>query len=449
MANWPRIVPAWLCFFICCRMAERGAPACTVAIPLPTMHLRCLALVLLSCALHPLRGADPQPLTPSRLGALRKSGLPAGVESVTLPFKSTVFGAFTVEVKIDEKPVQLVVDTGASCTVLSPESARKLGLQLTEDGDTATTASGGQVASRRALTRRISLGDAWTENEPVFVTDMIPGIDGLLGVATLADWDVRIDPSTKKLTLFPAGKAPPLEGETVLPLTCQLVNPKASTSNPQGFRNMNLRVPVRVGPHELLATPDTGHGTLFQLPSVLMEKVAPEAMKNAQPGLATSITLSGTTLSRETKLPEVTFGPDTLRGVNTDVINAPPGSSAERKGLIGLNLLRHYVMTFRFAARELRLKPLGTVQDLTRISTAGIHFDTENKILSVVPDGPADKAGLRVGDEVLEIEGHPLKTMTREEFAAIKRLPPGSAVKVRYRRGDLSPEETTLVLVKE
>ena len=114
-----------------------------------------------------------------------------------------------------------------------------------------------------------------------------------------------------------------------------------------------------------------------------------------------------------------------------------------------MGLLRHYVMTFRFAAGELRIKPLGTVQEITRASTVGFSLDSEYKILSVVPEGPADKAGLRAGDEMLEIEGIPLKTMTPEEFAAIKRLPPGSVVKVRYRRGEVSPVEASLVLMRK
>ena len=37
---------------------------------------------------------------------------------------------------------------------------------------------------------------------------------------------------------------------------------------------------------------------------------------------------------------------------------------AESHGAIGLNILRRYGMTFRFAAGELRLKPLGTVQEV-------------------------------------------------------------------------------------
>lgn len=212
---------------------------------------------------------------------------------------------------------------------------------------------------------------------------------------------------------------------------------------------MNLRVPVRVGNQDLMATPDTGYGGILQLPSALVEKFAPAALKDARPGLVTGMSLAGKIVSREIKLPEFTFGPDILRDLPTAVINAPPGSMSESKGIIGLNLLRHYVMTFRFSAGELRIKPLGTVQEITRASTAGINMDAASKILSVLPDGPADKAGLRAGDELLEIEGHPLKTMKPEEFAAFKLLPPGSVVKVRYRRGELNTVETTLVLVKK
>lgn len=409
---------------------------------------RCLAL-LLSCAFLPLQGKEPQPLSPALTGALRTSGLPAAAGAVVLPFEATIYGAFIVEVHIDGKPVRLMLDMGAAFTVLSPETAQKLGLQSIGNSESVLSAVGERVAGKRALTKRISLGDAWTENEPVFVAEMIPGINGLLGVGTLADWDVRIDPATKKLTLFPASQATPLEGETALPLACLLTSLAAVRPNQRGFRPMNLTIPMRVGTHELPATPDTGHSTTFQLPSVLMEKVAPEALKKAAPGLVTGFTLSGKTVSQQARIPEITLGPDTLRDVTTDVIHFPPDSPSAGKGIIGLNLLRHYVMTFRFAAGELRLKPLGTVQEITHTSTAGIHMDTERTILSVVPEGPADKAGLRAGDELLEIEGHSLKTMTREEFAAFKRLPPGTPVKVRYHRDGLSPVETHLVLVKE
>jgi predicted aspartyl protease len=404
--------------------------------------------LLLSCIFVPLEGADSRPINPALVGALRSSALPAATKSVILPIKSTIEG-FIVDVQIDGKLVQLVLDTGATCTVLSPKTAQHLGLRAEVWDENVTSATGGRLVTRRAVTRNIRLGAAWTVNEPVLVSGMIPGIDGLLGVSTLADWDVRIDPTTKKLILFPSGKAPPLEGETVLALTCLVVDPEASRFNRQGFRGMYLRAPVRVNDHELMADLDTGYGGTFKLPDVLMEKFAPKALREARPGQITELNLSGKTVTRRAKLPEFTFGPDTLRGLTVEVQEAVPCSIAEFAGVIGLNLLRHYVMTLRFAAGELRLKPIGTVQEITRSSTVGIHFELDGRILSVDPAGLAARVGLRAGDEVLEIGGYEWKNITLEELAALKALPPGSVIHVRYRRGKSSPVETRLLVVKE
>ena len=145
------------------------------------MRLQRLAL-LLSFAVLPLQGQEKQSESSLLSGALRKSGLPEDKESVTIPLKST-FGGFTVEVRIDGKPVQLILDTGACATVLSQEAAERLGLKLKECDDiNARDISGTKLGMQRALTKRIVLGEAWTKNEPVFVTAIPQGVgDGVLG----------------------------------------------------------------------------------------------------------------------------------------------------------------------------------------------------------------------------------------------------------------------------
>lgn len=40
-----------------------------------------------------------------------------------------------------------------------------------------------------------------------------------------------------------------------------------------------------------------------------------------------------------------------LRGLTTNAITAPPGLRSDRERFVGLNLLRHYVVTFRFLRR--------------------------------------------------------------------------------------------------
>jgi predicted aspartyl protease len=415
------------------------------------MRLQTLAFLLSFAVLPlPLQGQEQQSESSLLSGALRKSGLPEDKESVTIPLNPT-FSGFTVEVNIDGKPVQLILDTGAAGTLLSQKAAKRIGLKATTYDDTnVRDGSGTKLEVQHALTKRIKLGDAWTVNEPVLIAKLPDGIgDGLLGISTLADWDVRINPAEKTLTLFPGGKAQPLDDETEVRLICKLVNPEASSSNPQGLRAMNLRVPVRLGNHALVAVPDTGYGGILQLSSVLMKKFAPEAMTKASPALVKSIAASGRKASRTAKVPEFTFGPDALQDLHTEVADVVPGTGAEREGIIGLNLLRHYVMTFRFSAGELRLKPLGTVQEITRTSTAGLNLDFNSVIMSLDPDGPGAKVGLRAGDQLLEIEGLPLKTMKPAEFAAFKRLPPGTTVKISYRRGAAEPAEVNVVLIKE
>ena len=52
-------------------------------------------------------------------------------------------------------------------------------------------------------------------------------------------------------------------------------------------------------------------------------------------------------------------------------------------------------------------------------------------------------------DEILEIGGNFLKTMTPEQMAAEKRKPPGTPVVVKYHRNDGDPTVVTIILQKE
>lgn len=404
-----------------------------------TLRHRCILLGSFLATLS-VQAQDLQPAISQCPGDIRRSGLPEKEKTVTLPLRSSFYG-YLVEIQVNGKPVQLMLDTGSSRTAIFPEAAKRIGLNATkvdnnEGLDSLVDAKGKTLRVAHAVTRRIDLGGAWTKNEKVWIFPFpaLHAADGLLGINTLADWDVRINPKAESLTLFPSSKAVPLKGEFAVPLSIE--------------RSRALWVPVWVGGQRIVVMPDTGYGGTLSLPSVLAGKLVPQAMKEALPAIVSGFAVSGEIVSRSLKIPKFTFGPDSLVGLPAEVKDRD-----EAVGLVGLGVLRHYVLTFDFSAGELRLKPLGTVHDLTKTSSAGLNLlpDEEGRLIihSVIPHGPAAKCGLQAGDELLEIEGRSLRAMKREELDSFKQLPPGTTVKIRYRRGKAAPLDLNLVLTKK
>ncbi|MEU5527524.1 trypsin-like peptidase domain-containing protein [Micromonospora chersina] len=64
----------------------------------------------------------------------------------------------------------------------------------------------------------------------------------------------------------------------------------------------------------------------------------------------------------------------------------------------------------------------------TGVSGGGVRLN------GVEPAGPAAAAGLRTGDVVLRLDGHPMNDPT-DLVALVRKYAPGSVVKVEYRRG--------------
>jgi predicted aspartyl protease len=115
---------------------------------------------------------------------------------------------------INDKPVRLLLDTGAERTLLTEGAADRLELSRDPKRMTRTIGIGGQTVDRDARTHTLIVGSAKFSGLPFSVgrlgRDEIAGtrVDGLLGTDILSAFDVEIDAPHDRVTLYRARPCP-------------------------------------------------------------------------------------------------------------------------------------------------------------------------------------------------------------------------------------------------
>lgn len=133
---------------------------------------------------------------------------PAG--EITVPL-TKIGGSLIVNVMLNqERPAQLIVDTGASMTVLSTKAAIDLGILGTTDTELLTVhTAGGSVQVNMNYLSTLTVGTAQATNVAVAIHDLpdIPEhIEGLLGMSFLKHFLVTLDAEHGRLILRPKRK---------------------------------------------------------------------------------------------------------------------------------------------------------------------------------------------------------------------------------------------------
>jgi hypothetical protein len=130
-----------------------------------------------------------------------------GVATTTVQIR-TAYSALLVPVQINGISGTLVLDTGASQTLIKPELARRAGMEVAFG---APLVRGNVVGGRRlsvplVRARSVSVGGAAVEDLDVGVYDALPGradVDGLLGATFLHHFKFTVDRKNLQLVLEP------------------------------------------------------------------------------------------------------------------------------------------------------------------------------------------------------------------------------------------------------
>lgn len=164
--------------------------------------LRAIAVLTLAAAFAGCQTAGTAPAEPA---ATRESCKIDRAADLPAHF---VNGHIVIPAAINEIPVRLVVDTGATGSMLTPEAVARLHLPMDPYRTTTVHGTGGTVVNHNTSIRSLRVGgEDWLGSS--MATGHLPGrypddppVVGLLGADRLAQFDIELDMPHHRMTLW-------------------------------------------------------------------------------------------------------------------------------------------------------------------------------------------------------------------------------------------------------
>jgi C-terminal processing protease CtpA/Prc len=118
-------------------------------------------------------------------------------------------------------------------------------------------------------------------------------------------------------------------------------------------------------------------------------------------------------------------------------------SDSSYDGNVGSGLLKRYVATFDYSGRTLYLKPAQSLDpDVGAFDRVGMWINLGEGGMAVVDlaaGGPAEQAGLKVGDVMIAIDGATVSTRSLSDVRrSLKVAPIGRPLAITYSRAGTS-----------
>ena len=346
-------------------------------------------------------------------------------------------GTLLIPVRINGRgPFPFVLDTGGHA-IVTPATAAQLGLHVSGRA-TGYGAGPGTTMVRFAPVHSIGIGAAQITDQTILVMPLSPlmtnmglhaPVAGILGLELFDRLAVSVNPAKRRITLRPFAAFHPPAGAIAVPIY---------------FTDDMPLLFARLDGHRGLFGLDTGNGG----PLMLFPRWAkrngiaryyragvPEPSGGA--GGMFTVHLAFTHSLQIGSLPV----PGSLVGALT-----PPGAGAtsnpSEAGNLGMKVWRAFRFTLDYQRQRLYLTPRTHYQPHPAVAAATAGFlaakfaPTAFEVMRVTPHGPAAKAGLKQGEEIVAVDGIPARTLP--SFGLLNRLrrsTPGTVLRLKMRNG--------------
>jgi hypothetical protein len=340
-------------------------------------------------------------------------------------------------------PFHIILDTGASLAV-SPEAAQKAGLTAER-----TTETGGvgekSVEAQNTHVRELSFGPVHLSNvdcdiistaDSPYVFGKIP-VDGFFGAEIFEKYVVRHDYQKKELTFYdPQTYVYSGSGESIT-----FERPGNIPVISASFDGIDAKFGVDTGARSALIL----YGP-FVAEHHLAEKYQPKFQGVSGWGLG------GPVRSYMVRSQSLKIGQFELHGLIARLSLNKSGATASnsKAGLIGPDVLRQFTFICDYARHRLIFEKNSDFGRHDSYDRAGVWLSQKGnafEVFDVIPGGPADQAGLKVGDRVLAVDGKDTAQMALTELRdSWKTEDPGTIVKLQVQDAVGTKREVKFVL---
>jgi tetratricopeptide (TPR) repeat protein len=258
-----------------------------------------------------------------------------------------------VRVNGRKEPLRFVLDTGSGISVISEETAKRLGLHEVARGGLAR-AIGGRFEIVYGFLDSLEIGEARIDHVPVYIrrfyNDEIP-VDGYIGLAVITRYIATVDYGAHTFSLKRQRSG---NDSTAAPPTAIEIPIRTTAS---GFLSGEARVEGINRPLNFII--DTGAST-----SVVSEKMMEleEMSSFKQPSRMRVYGAAGVANDVQTLLlPRLLLGTQSREKLDVVVLDLDPVNETTgfiQSGIIGGNFLRHFRVSFDFKKSVLWLEPL-------------------------------------------------------------------------------------------
>jgi len=299
--------------------------------------------------------------------------VPSGEYRSSVPFEATD-NRPVMEVRVNgqREPLKFVLDTGSGMSVVSEQTAKRLGIKPVAKGGLArAVGGGGKFEIVYGFLDSIEIGNSKISNVPVYIRKFFDShipVDGYLGLSVVSKFLTSIDYGTRRMSLVRQQQT-----EEVEPWTTVRRPEQFQALIPVSPNDGSVEVPLRTTSSGFLSGEvgldgfDKNVNFIIDTAAsitVISEKFSQEEqlLDLLQPSKMRVFGAAGVTEDvKLLQLPRLSLGLSKMERINAAVLDLEPVNETAgftQSGILGGNFLRHFRIYFDFARGAMRLEPL-------------------------------------------------------------------------------------------